>query len=106
VAKESGARLVGVDLSPVAVHHAAATVIGVDNSPAMLTVARANLAALSAGNVTLAEGELDALPLADGSVDVAVANMVLYRARWGARSGRCPRGQVVFVVTFVLPRPR
>ncbi len=58
----------------------AAAVIGVDNSPAMLAVAKDNLAALEAGNVTLIDGEVDALPLPDDSVDVAVANMVLHHA--------------------------
>ncbi len=57
-----------------------ATVLGVDNSPAMLAVAGENLAALGAGNVTLVEGDLDDLPLADDSADVAVANMVLHHA--------------------------
>ncbi len=59
----------------------AGTVIGVDNSPAMLAVAADNLAALGADNVTLAEGDVDVLPLPDDSVDVAVANMVLHHAR-------------------------
>jgi ubiquinone/menaquinone biosynthesis C-methylase UbiE len=63
----------------------AATVIGIDNSPAMLAVAAGNLAALGAGNVRLAQGELDRLPLADDSVDVAVANMVLHHAPDPAR---------------------
>ncbi len=58
----------------------AAEVTGVDNSPAMLTVAGDNLAALGTGNVTLVEGDLDDLPLADDSVDVGVANMVLHHA--------------------------
>jgi ubiquinone/menaquinone biosynthesis C-methylase UbiE len=58
----------------------AATIVGVDNSPAMLAVARGNLAALGADNVALVEGELDSLPLADHSVDVSVANMVLHHA--------------------------
>lgn len=58
----------------------AGTVTGIDNSPAMLAVAAGNLAALGAGNVQLAQGELDNLPLADDSVDVAVANMVLHHA--------------------------
>jgi ubiquinone/menaquinone biosynthesis C-methylase UbiE len=57
-----------------------ATVIGVDNSQAMLGVAADNLAALGITNVTLAEGEVDLLPLPDDSVDVAVANMVLHHA--------------------------
>jgi ArsR family transcriptional regulator len=58
----------------------AGTVTGIDNSPAMLAVAARNLAGLGAGNVQLAQGELDNLPLADGSADVAVANMVLHHA--------------------------
>jgi ArsR family transcriptional regulator len=58
----------------------AASVTGIDNSPAMLAAAAGNLAAVGAGNVTLAEGELESLPLADDSVDVAVANMVLHHA--------------------------
>jgi ubiquinone/menaquinone biosynthesis C-methylase UbiE len=58
----------------------AAAVLGVDNSPAMLAVAEQNLRALNVGNVRLSEGELDALPLEDDSVDAAVANMVLHHA--------------------------
>lgn len=57
-----------------------ANVVGVDNSPAMLAVAADNLAALGVANVTLTEGDLDALPLPDDSADVAVANMVLHHA--------------------------
>jgi ubiquinone/menaquinone biosynthesis C-methylase UbiE len=57
-----------------------ASVIGVDNSPAMLAVARRNLRALDVGNVQLLEGELDALPLEDDSMDAAVGNMVLHHA--------------------------
>lgn len=55
-------------------------VVGVDSSAAMLTVAAANLAALGLGNTSLLEGGVDALPLADDSVDAAVANMVLHHA--------------------------
>ena len=58
----------------------AGTVTGIDNSPAMLAVAARNLAALDAGNVQLVQGELERLPFADGSADVAVANMVLHHA--------------------------
>lgn len=58
----------------------AAAVVGVDNSPGMLAVAERNLRALNVTNVRLAEGELDALPLDDDSVDAAVANMVLHHA--------------------------
>ena len=57
-----------------------AAVIGVDNSPAMLAVAERNLNALNVDNVQLLEGELNALPLDDGSMDAAVANMVLHHA--------------------------
>jgi ArsR family transcriptional regulator len=56
------------------------SVVGVDASPAMLAVAAENLKTLGLGNVTLVEGELNALPLADDSVDAAVANMVLHHA--------------------------
>ncbi|MDN5696588.1 MAG: class I SAM-dependent methyltransferase [Rubrobacter sp.] len=55
-------------------------VIGVDNSPAMLDRARRNLDSLSISNVDLAEGDISALPLDDGSVDAAFANMVLHHA--------------------------
>lgn len=58
----------------------AASVVGVDSSRSMLAVAAGNLAALGLGNVSLVEGAVDALPLADHSVDAAVANMVLHHA--------------------------
>jgi len=51
-------------------------VVGVDNAPAMLAVARENLAALGVSNVNLMVGEATRLPLEDGSVDAAFANMV------------------------------
>jgi len=50
-------------------------VIGVDGSRAMLDVARTRLAEL--GNVELRQGDLASLPIADGSLDVAVLNLVL-----------------------------
>ena len=55
-------------------------VIGIDNSPAMLEVARDNHGKLGIDNVELREGDLSRLPLDDGSVDAAVANMVLHHA--------------------------
>jgi ArsR family transcriptional regulator len=55
-------------------------VVGVDNAPAMLTVARENLTALGASNVNLVVGEATKLPLEGGSVDAALANMVLHHA--------------------------
>jgi len=57
------------------------SVVGVDSSPAMLAVAADNLRALGLNNVTLTEGNVDALPLDDDSVDAAVANMVLHHAQ-------------------------
>jgi ubiquinone/menaquinone biosynthesis C-methylase UbiE len=55
-------------------------VVGIDNAPAMLEVARENLQALGASNVGLVVGEIARLPLEDGSVDAAFANMVLHHA--------------------------
>jgi ArsR family transcriptional regulator len=55
-------------------------VLAVDNSPAMLDVARKNLRALGASNVDLVVGEASRLPLEDGAVDAAFANMVLHHA--------------------------
>ena len=71
----TGTGFIAAGLAPRARH-----VVGVDSSPAMLAVAAGNVAALGLGNVTLVEGGVDALPLADGSVDAAVANMVLHHA--------------------------
>ncbi len=55
-------------------------VIGIDNSPAMLEVARGNLDILGIANVELVQGEVTYLPLADGSMEAAFANMVLHHA--------------------------
>ncbi len=55
-------------------------VIGIDNSPAMLEVARGNLDILGIANVELVQGEVTYLPLADGSMEAAFANMVLHNA--------------------------
>ena len=71
----TGTGFIAAGLAPRARH-----VIGVDSSPAMLAVAAGNAAALGLGNVSLVEGGVDALPLADDSVDAAVANMVLHHA--------------------------
>lgn len=61
-------------LSPVA-----ARVIGVDREAAMLEVAEERTADLS--NVTLCRGSLDALPLGDASVDIALCELVLHHVR-------------------------
>lgn len=58
----------------------AGRVTGTDVSQAMLTQARANLGELGIGNVALVEASAGRLPLADGSADAAVANMVLHHA--------------------------
>lgn len=53
-----------------------AHVHAIDASPAMLSAAASRLAACR--NVTLSEGNLEALPLADASLDVAVLMLVLH----------------------------
>jgi ubiquinone/menaquinone biosynthesis C-methylase UbiE len=55
-------------------------VVGIDNARAMLEVARQNLQALGVSNVDLVVGDAARLPLEDGSVDAAFANMVLHHA--------------------------
>jgi SAM-dependent methyltransferase len=54
----------------------AGRVVGVDRSAEMLELARERLAAAS--NVELREGELEALPLDDGTLDVAILSLVLH----------------------------
>ncbi|HEU4754698.1 MAG TPA: class I SAM-dependent methyltransferase, partial [Armatimonadota bacterium] len=51
-------------------------VLAVDGSPEMLETARGRLASLP--NVELRAGELEALPIEDGSVDLAVMMLVLH----------------------------
>jgi ubiquinone/menaquinone biosynthesis C-methylase UbiE len=71
----TGTGFVACGLAPRAM-----SVVGVDSSPAMLAVAAGNVQALGLTNITLTDGSVDALPLADDSVDAAVANMVLHHA--------------------------
>ena len=52
-------------------------VIGVDMTPEMLDRARRNAAATGNANVEFREGRIEALPVADGSVDVVVSNCVI-----------------------------
>jgi ArsR family transcriptional regulator len=80
-----------------------ARVIAVDHAPAMLAAARRRLR----GDFEVRRGELDALPLADGEVDAAFANLVWHHlpsldaaAREAARVVR-PGGTVV--ITDLLP---
>lgn len=49
-------------------------VIGIDPSPELVARARANARAVAAINVTFLLGELEQLPVPDGSVDVVVSN--------------------------------
>lgn len=52
-------------------------VIGVDMTDAMLEKARANAEKTGFSNVEFRKGEIEALPVADGSVDVVISNCVL-----------------------------
>src|SRR6266850_3393776 len=52
-------------------------VIGVDMTPDMLTKARANTAKSKTLNVEFRLGEIEALPVADSSVDVIISNCVI-----------------------------
>lgn len=52
-------------------------VIGVDMTPDMVMKARANAAKLEAENVDFRLGEIERLPVADGSVDVILSNCVI-----------------------------
>ncbi len=52
-------------------------VIGVDMTPAMLEKARRNAAKMGASNVDFREGRLEALPVADGTVDAVTSNCVI-----------------------------
>lgn len=78
-------------------------VVAVDDSPDMLEGARRRLAALSAGDVEIREGQLEALPLEDGVLDVAVFSLVLHyvpapeRALAEAHRVLRPAGRVLVV---------
>jgi SAM-dependent methyltransferase len=52
-------------------------VIGVDMTPDMISRARANAQRLGAGNVEFRLGEIEHLPVADGTVDVILSNCVI-----------------------------
>lgn len=55
----------------------AGKVIGVDMTPEMVTKARANARKIEATNVEFRLGEIEHLPVADGSVDVILSNCVI-----------------------------
>jgi arsenite methyltransferase len=50
---------------------------GVDMTDEMLTLARANAVKAGAGNVEFLKGEIEAVPLPDGAVDVVISNCVI-----------------------------
>jgi arsenite methyltransferase len=52
-------------------------VIGVDMTPAMLAKANANRAKLGANNVEFRQGQIEALPVESGTVDVIMSNCVI-----------------------------
>jgi arsenite methyltransferase len=52
-------------------------VIGVDMTEAMLEKARRNLAQVGLDNVEFRQGQIEALPVADASVDVIISNCVI-----------------------------
>jgi arsenite methyltransferase len=52
-------------------------VLGIDMTPDMLAKARANAAKSGANNVEFRLGEIEALPVADSSVDVIISNCVI-----------------------------
>jgi SAM-dependent methyltransferase len=52
-------------------------VIGIDFTPAMIQLARQNADKLGFNNVEFRQGDIEELPVGDGSVDVVVSNCVL-----------------------------
>ncbi len=71
-------------------------VIGVDMTPDMISKARANAEKVDARNVEFRLGEIENLPLADGSVDVVLSNCVVNLS---------PDKAQVFRETFRVLRP-
>lgn len=84
-------------------------VIAVDESAAMLKAAKARLSALT--NVDLRAGSIEALPIEDGAVDVAVLSLVLHYVTdpaavlAGIRRALNPRGGRLLLVDM-LPHDR
>jgi SAM-dependent methyltransferase len=74
----------------------AGTAIGLDMLPEMLEVAAANATAAGVSNVEWRQGELEAIPLPDRSVDVAISNGVVNLS---------PRKSRVFAELFRVLRP-
>ena len=53
------------------------SVIGVDFTPAMVERARENTAKLGLSNVSIRQGDIEALPIEDSSVDAVISNCVI-----------------------------
>lgn len=71
-------------------------VVGVDMTPAMLEKARRNAALLGFDHAEFREGYLEALPVADASIDVVISNGVV---------NLCPDKEAVLAEAFRVLRP-
>jgi SAM-dependent methyltransferase len=71
-------------------------VVGVDLCPAMVEKARRNAGLLGLHNVEFMQGQIEKLPLSDGSVDVVISNGVL---------NLCPDKPGVLAEAFRVLRP-
>lgn len=71
-------------------------VVGVDMTPEMLERAREHAAAGGYDNVEFLEGQIEALPLVDGSVDVIISNCVVNLS---------PQKEAVFAEAYRALRP-
>lgn len=64
----------GAGLDSLLLSRQAASVLAVDFSPDMLARARRAVSAAGAGNVEVRQGDAEAIPADDASIDVAVVN--------------------------------
>jgi ubiquinone/menaquinone biosynthesis C-methylase UbiE len=71
-------------------------VIGVDMTPEMIVKARSNAENLAVMNVEFLLGEIDGLPLASCSIDLAISNGVF---------NLCPDKPRVLAEVFRVPKP-